>query len=101
MLRCARIWKIASMLKLSFRRNCPNYERNNGQRPNNASELCLIPHSTNLFRALLTLWYAARDLWKEGSKLEQQYRHADEQLKAAERTISSTMDRVSFDCGPI
>ncbi|GAA5970675.1 hypothetical protein JCM11641_007396 [Rhodosporidiobolus odoratus] len=34
-----------------------------------------------------------KDLWKSESKLDAQARHAHDQLKQAERTISSTMDR--------
>ncbi|BGP23932.1 Structural maintenance of chromosomes protein 3 [Rhodotorula toruloides] len=34
-----------------------------------------------------------KDLWKSESKLDAQSRHAHEQLKGAERTISTTMDR--------
>ena len=41
-----------------------------------------------------------RDLWKEETKLDAQYRHAQEQLKNAERAVGATMDRVRFSPPP-
>ena len=35
----------------------------------------------------------ARELWKKSSKLDAQTQHAMETLKAAQRTVSTTMDR--------
>lgn len=42
-----------------------------------------------------SLSFITRNLWKEDARMQSQVKHASEQLKNAERTMTATMDRAS------